>query len=208
METAGVEPAFPRCKRGALPLSYVPRICDANGWSRTTTAPGGGFTGRGARRCSAFAQGGRPTGFEPVQRGSRPRMLPLHHGHHDADDRTRTGGLSVDSRALCTSELRPQSARLDSNQRSPAPEAGGVGQAPLQAAASSRPPAGLEPAPSRLRAGRHRQLDHGGMHVRQSEALESNQALLDISEPCLHGHRPPTTAPERTEGEGVEPPRP
>ena len=26
----------------------------------------------------------------------------------------------------------------------------------------------------------------------ESEALESNQALLDISEPCPHGHRPPT----------------
>ena len=28
--------------------------------------------------------------------------------------------------------------------------------------------------------------------MRQSEALESNQALLVISEPCRHGHRPPT----------------
>src|SRR6476659_7011113 len=26
---------------------------------------------------------GRPTGFEPVPRGSRPRMLPLHHSHHE-----------------------------------------------------------------------------------------------------------------------------
>ena len=43
---------------------------------------------------------GRPTGFEPVPRGSPPRMLPLHHSHHDGDDRTRTGGLSPDKRAL------------------------------------------------------------------------------------------------------------
>jgi hypothetical protein len=25
---------------------------------------------------------GRPSGFEPEPRGSRPRMLPLHHDHH------------------------------------------------------------------------------------------------------------------------------
>jgi hypothetical protein len=38
--------------------------------------------------------------------------LPLHHGHHelDGDDRTRTGGLSPDKRALCSSELHPQVA--------------------------------------------------------------------------------------------------
>jgi hypothetical protein len=70
-------------------------------------------------------------------------------------------------------------------------------------------------------------LDHGGMH--KSEVLESNQALLGISEPCRHGHRPPklrrqesnlrvainsrapsrSATPERSEakaeGEGVEP---
>ena len=32
-------------------------------------------------------------------------------------------------------------------------------------------------------------LDHGGVY--QSEALESNQALLVISEPCRRGHLPP-----------------
>src|SRR4051794_5134921 len=26
---------------------------------------------------------GRPTGFEPAPQGSRPRMLPLHHSHHE-----------------------------------------------------------------------------------------------------------------------------
>ena len=34
-------------------------------------------------------------------------------------------------------------------------------------------------------------LDHGGVRSLQSEVLESNQALLVISEPCRHGHRPP-----------------
>jgi hypothetical protein len=61
--------------------------------------------------CSAFArEGGRPDSNR-------------HRGDHDpgccrytttttnADDRNRTGGLSVDSRALCTSELHPQIAR-------------------------------------------------------------------------------------------------
>ena len=45
---------------------------------------------------------GWPTGFEPILRGSRPRVLPLHHSHHeDGDDRTRTGDLSPDKRVLC-----------------------------------------------------------------------------------------------------------
>jgi hypothetical protein len=95
-----------RCSR---PLSYVPRVKrDANEWSRTTKARGSGFTDRGAHRCSAFArEGGRPDSNR-------------HRGDHDpgccrytttttnADDRIRTGGLSVDSRALCASELHPQ----------------------------------------------------------------------------------------------------
>src|SRR5438874_8161241 len=59
-------------------------------------------------------------------------------------------------------------------------------------AAEAVPPAGLEPAASRVRAGRHRLFDHGGRkHEKKSETLESNQALLDISEPCLHGHLSP-----------------
>lgn len=49
---------------------------------------------------------GWPAGFEPAPRGSRPRMLPLHHGH-SGDGRIRTGGLSPDKRALRPSELRP-----------------------------------------------------------------------------------------------------
>jgi hypothetical protein len=61
----------------------------------------------------------------------------------DGDDRTRTGGLSPDKRALCAPELRPrerghpfadapvmQSGRQESNLRSPAPDAGGVADSP------------------------------------------------------------------------------
>jgi hypothetical protein len=44
VETAGVEPAPPRCKRGALPQELHPQ--GADGWSRTITARGGGFTAR------------------------------------------------------------------------------------------------------------------------------------------------------------------
>ena len=105
------------------------------------------------------------------------------------DDRTRTGGLSLDKRVLCTSELRPheireeepcfdqatslveerrqesnlllelmrlaglqfptaQSGWLESNQRSPAPEAGGMSVFPTARRTAGRegPPAGLEPA--------------------------------------------------------------
>ena len=52
---------------------------------------------------------GRPTGFEPVPRGSRPRMLPLHHGHHgrNGDDRARTGDPSPDKRVLCRLSYAP-----------------------------------------------------------------------------------------------------
>lgn len=54
-----------------------------------------------------------------------PGCFRLHHGHHESgDDRTRTGGLSPDKRALCSSELRPQWSRgWDSNPRSRAHEA-------------------------------------------------------------------------------------
>jgi hypothetical protein len=77
--------------------------------------------------CSASAyvngKGGRP-GSNRLRRGSQPRVLPLHHGHHESgDDRTRTGGLSPDKRVLCSSELRPQVRGWDSNPRSRAHEA-------------------------------------------------------------------------------------
>jgi hypothetical protein len=76
METVGVEPTFPRCKRGALPPELRPQV-DANGWSRTTKARGTAFTAQRALQCSASAREGRPAGFEPEPRGSRPRMLAV-----------------------------------------------------------------------------------------------------------------------------------
>lgn len=51
---AGVEPAPPRCKRGALPPELHP-LESADGWSRTTTAEGTRVTAWGAHLCSASA---------------------------------------------------------------------------------------------------------------------------------------------------------
>ena len=128
-----------------------------------------------------------------------PGCFRLHHGHHESgDDRTRTGGLSPDKRALCSSELRPRGSsaggirthglelmRLartasplprksgwqESNLRSPAPEAGGVAKLPYsQMNDRSAPPAGFEPAASGLRARRHRRFDHGGMQLRRQDS--------------------------------------
>jgi hypothetical protein len=123
--------------------------------------------------CSASAyvngKGGRP-GSNRRRRGSQPRVLPLHHGHHESgDDRTRTGGLSPDKRVLCTSELRPrrvrgwdsnprsrahearednrsstaQSGWQESNLRSPAPEAGGVATLPYSQKRTTSTPGGI-----------------------------------------------------------------
>jgi hypothetical protein len=113
----------------------------------------------GPRSGPDFPAEGRSAGLEPEPRGSRPRMLPLHHDHHvSGDDRTRTGACSPDKRVLLAAELRPldsaggirthglelmrlagtatplrrASARLESNQRSPAPKAGGVADLPYR----------------------------------------------------------------------------
>jgi hypothetical protein len=172
---------------------------------------------------------GRPTGFEPVPRGSRPRVLPLHHSHRE--DWTGTTGLEPAAYRLTSerssSELRPHawrgwdsnprsrahearedsrsstaldlSGRQESNLRSPAPEAGGVATLPHDQV-SEVPPAGLEPAASGLRARRHRPFDHGGMRLRRQG---SNLRLTINSRASFL-----STTPERAEGEGVEPPRP
>jgi hypothetical protein len=106
VETAGVEPAPPRCKRGALPPELHPpgdqRWGDADGWSRTTTVRGTAFTARGAHQLLSvrMGEGGRP-GSNRRRRGSQPRMLPsTPRPPRSGDDRTRTGGLSPDKRAL------------------------------------------------------------------------------------------------------------
>jgi hypothetical protein len=84
METAGVEPAHPRCERGALPLSYVPM---RTGGLESGVRPG--YTP--ALQAAELTHAQRPR----TQEGGRPDSnryreahnlgcLPLHHGHHEA----------------------------------------------------------------------------------------------------------------------------
>jgi hypothetical protein len=139
METAGVEPAPPRCKRGAPPPELHPHVgreaalqgssrgresapADSRPCASKTVWTGGveppqpeatrlqraelalaqrphviglAAAKRPFRGLCAVGnllpqildlrrQTGWPAGFEPVPRGSRPRMLPLHHSHHGA----------------------------------------------------------------------------------------------------------------------------
>ena len=134
-----------------------------------------------------------PRPLAHVLGSARSRHAPAKPERTSRGDRAggiRTHDLELMRLARTAAPLPRKSGRQDSNLRSPAPEAGGVAKLPhSQNTLPEAPPAGLEPAASRLRAGRHHQLDHGGST--RSEAPESNQALLDISEPCRRGHRPP-----------------
>ena len=67
-------------------------------------------------------EGGRP-GSNRRLRGSQPRVLPsTPRPPRNGDDRARTGGLSLDRRVLCSSELRPQEGS-EGGLGSPQPEA-------------------------------------------------------------------------------------
>jgi hypothetical protein len=103
METAGVEPTPPRCKRGALPFELHPQ--GADGWSRTTTAGAPRLQRGELARCSASARkwGDRP-GSNRRRGDHDPGCFRLHHGHHEAG----TTGLEPAASRL-TSE---RSARL------------------------------------------------------------------------------------------------
>jgi hypothetical protein len=87
METAGVEPAPPRCKRGALPLELHPRVVRTERVRTDGVEPPQHEAPRLQRGELTLAQRPHvtrwPTGFEPAPRGSQPRVLPLHHGHHE-----------------------------------------------------------------------------------------------------------------------------
>jgi hypothetical protein len=179
VETAGVEPAFPRCKRGARPLSYVPD-----------------------GQCERVESNHHSAGAAALQAAELSGAQRSHAARRRATDRIRTGTCRAHTPGCCryttvtttrTTGLEPaasrwtaeRSARLsyvrierrwDSNPRSRAHEARGDSRSPtahlpgwsrtsglrfpkpagwpspLQAVI---PPAGIEPAPSRLRAGRH-----------------------------------------------------
>jgi hypothetical protein len=106
VETAGVEPAPPRCKRGALPPELHPPA-DQGGLMRTDGVEPPQYEAPRLQRgeltsCSASAwvrvAGRARTGADGAH---NPGCFRLHHGHHESgDDRTRTGGLSPDKRAL------------------------------------------------------------------------------------------------------------
>ena len=84
METVGLEPTSTSLQARCSPrLSYVPgkNRCgrlESNQHSRRRR----GYSPLSSPMLSVREGEGRPTGFEPLPRGSRPRMLPLHHGHH------------------------------------------------------------------------------------------------------------------------------
>ena len=83
---------------------------DADGWIRTTTARGSAITARGAHQCSASATrvtDRTRTGTARLTT-SGARRYTTATTKRSGDDRTRTGDLSPDKRALCSSELRPR----------------------------------------------------------------------------------------------------
>jgi hypothetical protein len=148
---------------------------------------------------------GGPGGFEPAPRGSRPRMLPFTpRPPRSGDDRTRTGGLSPDKRALCSSELRPRSS------------AGGIrthGLELMRLARTAAPLprkvwlAGVEPAlsgsrsrrggqsplqPAERKAGRRVLLPSTGAE-RCSSASRSHP--LPVGTPASHRRGPPGACP-------------
>jgi hypothetical protein len=107
-------------------LSDVPAMKCGRVESNHHSARRRGYSPLSSPVLSVRVEQGRPTGFEPVPRGSRPRMLPLHHSHHvkvSGDDRTRTGGLSPDKRVLSPLSYAPEWRGWDSNPRSRAHEA-------------------------------------------------------------------------------------
>jgi hypothetical protein len=111
VETAGVEPAPPRCKRGALPPELHPQVMRTDGVEppqreaprlqrgELTSAqrPLGGVADRIRTDAARFTTSGACRYTTATMSG---------------DDRTRTGGLSPDKRALCSSELHPPRHRL------------------------------------------------------------------------------------------------
>ena len=116
METAGVEPAPPRCKRGAHPHELHPQDDMRTGG---VEPPQHWATGlqpaelAGAQRPQGEVAGrdrtdaARITTANAAATPRPPWMGPPGNG----DDRIRTGGLSPDKRALCAPELRPPTRR-------------------------------------------------------------------------------------------------
>jgi hypothetical protein len=94
------------------------------------------------------------TGLEPAaSRLTSERSARLSYAPEGSAGGIRTHGLELMRLARTAAPLPRKSGWQESNLRSPAPEAGGVASLPYS---QSKPPAGLEPAASGLRARRHR----------------------------------------------------
>ena len=112
----GVEPAPPRCKRGARPVSYIPMI---------------------------ESDEVRTGGVEPPQpeaTGLQPAELTmLSVRRSSAGDRIRTHRLELMRLARTAPPYRARSGWLESNQRSPVPKTGGVAFSPTASRSRARP---------------------------------------------------------------------
>jgi hypothetical protein len=81
VETAGVEPAPSSVQARRSAVELRPRV-----WMRTggVEPPQREAAGLQPVELSLLSvRLGWPIGFEPILRGSRPRVLPLHHGHQE-----------------------------------------------------------------------------------------------------------------------------
>jgi hypothetical protein len=210
VRTGGVEPP----QRGAAALQAV-ELADAqrpHQGARAALVRPSALTGRhDRRRTRTHARGSRP---------DSNRYCEVHDlgccryttATMDGDDGTRTRDRSPDKRQLLPLSYVPEWRGWDSNPRSRAHEARGDSRSPTARVW----PAGVEPAISGSRHRRGGPLPHSQMQRNprrdsnprfrvespasspsrprgheSSEALESNQALLVISEPCRRGHLPP-----------------
>ena len=117
----------------------------------------------------------------------------------DSNPRSRAHEAREDSRSS-TALREKRSGRQESNLRSPVPETGGVADSPT-ARRNLRvvPPAGLEPAPSGLRARRHLPFDHGGIGV---DGPGVEPGLPGASDRCV----PTLARRRRISPGGIEPP--
>jgi hypothetical protein len=112
VETAGVEPASCSLQaRGAL-QGASPREVRTGGVE--PPQPEAARLQRAGLTCARHPhREGRPAGFEPTLRGSRPRVLADYttvtkRRTRSGDDRTRTDDLSPDKRALCALSYAPE----------------------------------------------------------------------------------------------------
>ena len=127
METVGVEPTPPRCKRGALPPELRPPV-DANGWSSASARRKGGRPDSNRNLedhdlgcCRYTTTTTRPMSASPASAHyrrvrNRFRTPRNHHGPRSGpdfaaesgDDRTRTGACSPDKRVLLPLSYVPE----------------------------------------------------------------------------------------------------